>query len=152
LNPACTIRCDRKIVIADIDFSRKLRILWVCDGESRMKTYTSLDLQQRTGDIQRAAVVEPVLITSHGRPRMIISSVEEFVRLKEASGEPVPEDVLRERKAIERRGLPADPLGYDTSDMRACALAMAEAALSGRNRPFVEAEIAAVEKRLLGAK
>jgi prevent-host-death family protein len=77
-----------------------------------MKTYTSLDLQQRTGDIQRAAVVEPVLITSHGRPRMIISSVEEFVRLKEASGEPVPEDVLRERKAIERRGLPADPLGY----------------------------------------
>jgi prevent-host-death family protein len=111
-----------------------------------MKTYTSLDLQQRTGDIQRATVVEPVLITSHGRPRMVISSVEEFVRLKEASGEPVPKDV-RMRKAIVRRGLPEDSLGYDTRDIEACALAMAEAALSGRNRAFVDAEIAAVKKR-----
>ena len=117
-----------------------------------MKTYTSLDLQQRTGDIQRAAVVEPVLITSHGRPRMVISSVEEFIRLKQASGEPVPKDVIRERKAVVRRGLPEDPLGYDATDIKACALAMAEAALSGRNRPFVDAEIAAVKKRFEGAK
>jgi hypothetical protein len=38
-------------------------------------------------------------------------------------------------------------LGYDTRDIKACALAMAEAALSGRNRAFVSAEIAAVKKR-----
>jgi prevent-host-death family protein len=115
--------------------------------ETRMKSFSSLDLQQRTGDIQRAVVVEPVLITSHGRPRMVISSVEEFVRLKEKSGEPVPKDVTRTRKAIVRRGIPEDPLGYDTTDLRTCALAMAEAALSGRNRAFVDAEIAAVRKR-----
>lgn len=115
-----------------------------------MKTYTSLDLQQRTGDIQRAAASEPVVITSHGRPRMVISSVEEFARLKKASGEQIPREIVRERKAVVRHGLPNDPLGYDTSDIRACALAMAEAALSGRNREFVEAEIAAVEKRLTG--
>jgi hypothetical protein len=78
---------------------------------------------------------------------MVMASVEEFVRLKEASGEPVPKDVIRERKAVVRRGLPDDPLGYDTADIQARALAMAEAALSGRNRPFVEAEIAAVKKR-----
>jgi hypothetical protein len=108
-----------------------------------MKTYTSLDLQQRTGDIQRAAVVEPVLITS----QMVLSSVEEFVRLKKASGEPVPKDVIRTHKAVVRRGLPEDPLGYDTGDIKTCALAMAEAALSGRNRVFVSAEIAAVKKR-----
>ena len=47
-----------------------------------MKTYTSLDLQQRTGDIQRDAVSEPVVITSHGRPRLVVSSVEEFARLQ----------------------------------------------------------------------
>ena len=119
-----------------------------------MKTYTSLDLQQRTGDIQRAAVAEPVLITSHGRPRMVISSVEEFIRLEQASGEPVPipKDVIREREAAVRRGLPEDPLGYDATDIKACALTMAEAALSGRNRPFVDAEIAAVKKRFEGAK
>jgi prevent-host-death family protein len=117
-----------------------------------MKTYTSLDLQQRTGDIQRAAVAEPVLITSHGSPRMVISSVEEFIRLKQASGEPVPKDVIRARKAVVRRGLPEDPLGYDATDIKACARKMAEAALSGRNRPFVDAEIAAVKKRFEGAK
>jgi prevent-host-death family protein len=117
-----------------------------------MKTYTSLDLQQRTGDIQRAAVAEPVLITSHGSPRMVISSVEEFIRLKQASGEPVPKDVIRARKAVVRRGLPEDPLGYDATDIKACARKMAEAALSGRNRPFVDAEIAAVKKRFESAK
>lgn len=117
-----------------------------------MKRYTSLDLQQRPGDIQRAAIAEPVIITSHGRPRMVLSSVDEFVRLKEASGEPVPSEVFAERKAVVRGGLPDDPLGYDTTDMTACALAMAEAALSGRNRAYVEAEIAAVEKRFAGTK
>jgi hypothetical protein len=55
--------------------------------EFAMKSYTSLDLQQRTGDIQRAAIAEPVIITNHGRPRLIISTVEEFARLKVASGE-----------------------------------------------------------------
>jgi prevent-host-death family protein len=117
-----------------------------------MKSYTSLDLQQRTGDIQRAAIGEPVIITNHGRPRLVISTVEEFARLKAASGEPVPAELRRERKASVRRGLPEDPLGYDTSDTMACARAMAEAALSGRNRAFVDAEIAAVEKRLMGGK
>ena len=51
-----------------------------------------------------------------------------------------------------RRGLPEDPLGYDTSDFVTCARAMADAALSGRNKPYVEAEIAAVEKRFPRAK
>jgi len=83
---------------------------------------------------------------------VVISSVEEFIRLEQASGEPVPKDVIPERKAAVRRGLPQDPLGYDTTDIKACALTMAEAALSGRNRPFVDAEIAAVKKRFEGAK
>lgn len=117
-----------------------------------MKSFTSLDLQQRTGDIQRAAAAEPIVITSHGRPRLVVASVEEFARLKRSSGEEVPQEVLRERRPVVRRGLPEDPLGYDTSDLRACASAMAEAALSGRNRPFVEAEIAALKKRLSTSK
>jgi hypothetical protein len=78
---------------------------------------------------------------------MVISSVEEFVLLAEAIEEPVPTDVIRERKPVARRGLPEDPLGYDTTNIKSCALAMAEAALSGRNRLFVDAEIKAVKKR-----
>jgi hypothetical protein len=52
-----------------------------------------------------------------------------------------------ERTAVVQRALPEDPLGYDTTDIKACALSMADAALSGRNRAFVEAEIAAAKKR-----
>lgn len=114
-----------------------------------MKSYTSLDLQQRTGDIQRAAVAEPVIITNHGHPRLVIATVQEFARLKAASGESLPAELRRERKAAVRRGLPEDPLGYDTSDLMACARAMAEDAMSGKNRIYVDAEIAAVEKRLM---
>jgi prevent-host-death family protein len=117
-----------------------------------MKSYTSLDLQQHTGEIQRAAVAEPVIITNHGRPRLVISTVEEFARLKTASGEAVPDELRRERRAGVRRGLPEDPLGYDTSDLTSCARAMAEAALSGKNKAFVDAEIAAVEKRLMDGR
>jgi len=80
----------------------------------------------------------------------VIVTIEEYARLKEASGEPVPQELRRERKAVVRRGTPEDPLGYDTSDFYACAKAMSEAALSGKNRAFVQAEIAAVEKRLMG--
>ena len=66
-------------------------------------------------------------------------------RLKVASGESVPAELRRERKTIVRRGLPEDPLGYETSDIMSCA----RAALSGKNRAVVDAEIAAVEKRLI---
>jgi hypothetical protein len=52
-----------------------------------------------------------------------------------------------ERKAVVRRGLPEDPLGYDTTDIKTCALSMGDSALSGRNRAFVQAEIAAAKKR-----
>jgi prevent-host-death family protein len=117
-----------------------------------MKSYTSLDLQQRTGDIQRAVIAEPVIISNHGRPRLVIVTVEEFARLKAASGETDPAELLRERKAAVRRGLPEDPLGYDTGDIMACARAIAEAALSGKNRVYVDAEIAAVEKRLMDGR
>lgn len=109
-----------------------------------MKIYTTVDLHEHTADIQRAAAFEPVVIASQGRPRMVISSVEEFTRLKHASGEQIPKEIVDARTAVVRRGLPDDPLGYDTSDLRYCALAMTEAALSGRNR-----EIAAVETRLM---
>jgi PHD/YefM family antitoxin component YafN of YafNO toxin-antitoxin module len=111
-----------------------------------MNTFSSLDLQQRTGEVQSAALREPVALTFHGRPRNVMMSVEEFARLKSAAGEPVPQ--VLQRRAVTQRGLPDDPLGYDTSDFPACAAAMAEAALSGRNKSAVQAEISAVEKRL----
>jgi PHD/YefM family antitoxin component YafN of YafNO toxin-antitoxin module len=112
-----------------------------------MREFTSLELQQQSGEIQHSADGSPVLILDHRKPRSVMMSVEEFRRLKLAAGETLPVEVVRPR-AIVRRGALNDPLGYDTSDLRRVALAMAEAAESGRNRDAVRAEIAAVERRL----
>ena len=59
----------------------------------------------------------------------------------------LPGKVPRPRPEVRRSPL-ADPLGYDTADIRQVAKAMAEAAESGRNRNAVRAEIRAVERRL----
>jgi hypothetical protein len=59
----------------------------------------------------------------------------------------LPGDGPRPRPQV-RRGPLIDPLGYDTADIRQVAMAMAEAAESGRNRDAVRAEIRAVERRL----
>jgi hypothetical protein len=94
---------------------------------------------------QRAASRDAVVITSHGKPRNILLSVEEFRRLKEAASEEVPID-LNVKRAVTVRHLP-DPLGYDVSDLKAAARKMAEDALSGRTKDAVNRELAAVRTR-----
>jgi prevent-host-death family protein len=112
-----------------------------------VRTISSQDLQQQTGEIQRAAVSGPVVIMSHGKPRSIVMSVDEFRRLKQKAGEAVPPELKRPRPVIGRVPM-RDPLGYPTADLKSLALAMADAALSGRNKDAVRVEIAAVERRL----
>jgi hypothetical protein len=112
-----------------------------------MRTFSSLDLQQQSGEIQRASVAAPVVIMSHGKPRSIVMSVDEFRRLKEKAGEVVPKELDRPRPVVRRVPM-RDPLGYSTADLRTLAITMADAALSGRNKEAVRAEIAAVERRL----
>lgn len=110
-----------------------------------MHVYRTSDLQRRLGDVQVSADQEPVLFETRGRFRSVLMSVREFIRLKEKAEEPLPAPLHR---PVVQRGLPSDPLGYDTTDFAACARAMAEAALSGRNASQVRVEIAAVEQRL----
>ena len=112
-----------------------------------MREFSSLDLQQHSGEIQQSAAISPVVILSHGKPRSVVMSVEEFRRLKRAAGETLPPELERPR-AIVRRGPLRDPLGYVTTDIWEVATAMADAAISGRNRDAVRAEIRAVERRL----
>ena len=47
-----------------------------------METFSAVDLQKRTGDVQRAAAREPVVISVHGKPRNVMLSFEEFERLR----------------------------------------------------------------------
>ena len=110
-----------------------------------MLTFSSIELQKQIGDVQRAAARDAVVITSHGKPRNILLSVEEFRRLKEAAGEKVPND-LNIKRALTVRHLP-DPLGYDVSNFKAAARKMAEDALSGKTKEAVNHELATVRAR-----
>lgn len=130
-----------------LNYGYKIRKLRKIIKEGSVRTFTSQDLQQQSGEIQRAAVSGPVVIMSHGKPRSIVMSVDEFRRLKQRAGETVPSELERPRPVVRRVPM-RDPLGYTTSDLKSLALTMADAALSGRNREAVHAEIAAVERRL----
>ncbi len=111
-----------------------------------MQSFSSIDLQKQTGDVQRAASREGAVITSHGKPRNVMLSVEEFCRLKRIEGESVSPTLLV-RKAVTIRHVP-DPLGYDTTHFETVARKMAGDALSGTNEDAVDAELAAVRRKL----
>ena len=109
-----------------------------------MRTFTSIDLQRQTGDVQRAASREGAVITSHGKPRNVMLSVEEFRRLKLAAGEMLPDPVEARPSAVRPV---SDALGYDMGDFPAAARRMAEDALSGRDDTAVAAELTALRSR-----
>jgi|GEM_PF-2943403 len=47
-----------------------------------MQVFTSEELQRRPADVQQSALVEPTFITFHGKPRLVVMSVDEFDRLQ----------------------------------------------------------------------
>ena len=110
-----------------------------------MRAFSSVDLQKQTGDVQRAADREGAVITSHGKPRTVMLSVEEFCRLKGIAGEAV-EPELQPRRAPTLRPVP-DPLGYDVRHFETAARRMAQDALSGVGEEAVETELAAVRRK-----
>jgi hypothetical protein len=112
-----------------------------------VETFRSSHLQKNVGEVQDAARKAPVLFLHHGQPKSVMMSVEEFRRLKTAAGETLPVEVEK-RRAVTQRGLPPDPLGYDTTDLYACARAMADAVRSERNQAAVRTEIERAEWRL----
>ena len=110
-----------------------------------MIMFTSIDLQKRTGDVQRAASREPVLVTSHGKPRNVFLSAEEFGRLKAAAGEPVPDELRHGYRQVVR--LMDDVLGYDVSDIGTAARQMAEDEERGHGAKEVQSELDSIRSR-----
>ena len=112
-----------------------------------MNEIRSLRVQAALGDALEAAQDAPLVLVNRGQPRAVLLSADEFRRLKRAAGEGVPA-AAQAREPLLFQGREADPLGYETGDLLACARTMAEAALSGRNRDAVAAERARVRHRL----
>jgi hypothetical protein len=63
-----------------------------------MRIFASSDLQRNPAEIQKAALTEPVFLSYHDKPRYVMMSLEEYVRLKGATivatPESFPESVL----------------------------------------------------------
>jgi prevent-host-death family protein len=121
----------------------------LCTKEIAMLTVSVQELQKRIGDVQLEASRGPVLITSHGKPRCVLLSVEEFARLKSVARETVPSEIRKRPGPIFRAQ--KDPLGYDLTDLDAAMRAMTEDALSGRTKDDVQTELAVV-RRHFGAR
>jgi prevent-host-death family protein len=51
-----------------------------------MQTFRSQDMQKQASALQEAAMKEPVLITYHDRPRLVLMSMEEYDRLRGRDG------------------------------------------------------------------
>ena len=47
-----------------------------------MQVFTSEELQLHPTEVQQSALVEPTVITVHGRPRLVMMSVDEYDRLR----------------------------------------------------------------------
>jgi prevent-host-death family protein len=66
-----------------------------------MKKFSSVDLQRNSGLLQEAALREPVAITHHGRPRLVVMHVDEYERLKRRDRRAVRiEHISEEFKAL----------------------------------------------------
>lgn len=52
-----------------------------------MKTFTTVDLNKRVGDVTNAARREPVFITHHKRPSFVLMAIEDYDRLRTGKGQ-----------------------------------------------------------------
>ena len=53
-----------------------------------MRTFRSQDMQRQASVLQEAAMTEPVVITYHDRPRLVLMSMQEYDRLRGRHGTP----------------------------------------------------------------
>lgn len=56
-----------------------------------MQRFPSQDLQRNSGVLQEAALREPVVITHHGRDRLVLMSFQDYERLKQRDRQTVPD-------------------------------------------------------------
>jgi prevent-host-death family protein len=78
-----------------------------------MRQFSALDLQRSSAPVQEAALREPIEITHHGRPRLVMMSTDEYQRLKR-----------RDRQSLATADLPEEFVAalnepYDDSEQAA---------------------------------
>jgi prevent-host-death family protein len=64
-----------------------------------MKSFSTVDLSRKIGDVTHAVRKSPVTITQHSKPRFVMMTVERFIELdprKAARAEDLPHDLAQE--------------------------------------------------------
>jgi prevent-host-death family protein len=92
-----------------------------------MQTFRSQDMQKQAAAVQEAAMKEPVIITYHDRPRLVVMSIDEFDRLRSDAtvqqGRPAAPNRTRRDFLIAHsrgeitRGEAMDGIGLDRSEV-----------------------------------
>lgn len=54
----------------------------MAEGEGNMRRFSTVDLDQKLGDVKAAAARRPVVITEHRKDRFVLMSIEDFAKLK----------------------------------------------------------------------
>lgn len=69
-----------------------------------MQVFPAADLQRNSSEIQKAALRQPVFLTYHEKPRYVMLSLEDYVRLGGvrlvASPDAIPDSVAERIRAI----------------------------------------------------
>lgn len=78
-----------------------------------MQVFTSEQLQRQSAEVQQSALTEPTFITFHGKPRLVLMSMDAFDRLRSRQDAvldavEIPNDMRFELEAIAARH-PAAP-------------------------------------------
>jgi prevent-host-death family protein len=73
-----------------------------------VQVFTSEELQRQPAEVQQSALVEPTFITFHGKPRLVIMSVDEFDRMRNRqravfNAVDIPDEVLAGLKELSER-------------------------------------------------
>jgi prevent-host-death family protein len=84
-----------------------------------MQTFRAQDMQRQASVLQDAAMVEPVIITYHDRPRLVLMSMQEYDRLRGrgADGETeLPANVAEQIDVLAQLSdTPSEPGTFETA-------------------------------------
>ena len=86
----------------------------LCQGRLRPLTFRSQGMQRKAAELQDAAMSEPVVITYHDRPRLVLMSMQEYDRLRGRSRkvgaiEDLPDSVANEIEELGEDGQNNNP-------------------------------------------
>ena len=103
-----------------------------------MHSFAASDLQRNSAEIQKAALMGPIFLTYHDKPRYVMMSLDEFVRIQ---GKDVTARLATYPNAVAARvrKIAKAPFRSDTAPLEPNAIAVDKLVLATVNAPYKRA-------------